>query len=204
MFGLSIDTAKARSHYSHLLNSNRMGIVTAMASSTERISLRKKAHSGQAKDLFQLACSYDFDRPKDKRTAIRWYKKAAKLGHADAQNFLGESYREGWSTKQNYEKAVQFFKLAAKQGQIDAQVNLGVCPRYGEGIERNDEQALKWYRRAAKNGNDKAMSNIGRIYMDGEAVQQSWSKAIYWYKKAAALGNAVSYTHLTLPTNREV
>ena len=166
-----------------------MGIVTAMASSTERISLRKKAHSGQAEDLFQLACSYDFDRPKDKRSAIRWYKKAAELGHADAQNFLGESYRDGRSTKQNYEKAVHFFKHAAKQGQIDAQLSLGFCLRYGKGIERNDAQALKWYRRAAKNGNDKAMSNIGHMYMRGEAVQKSWSNAINWYKKAAALGN---------------
>jgi len=44
-----------------------------------------------------LAQSFDFDPPSNRRTAIRWYRAAAKQGNPDAQNLLGENYRDGWT-----------------------------------------------------------------------------------------------------------
>ena len=161
----------------------------------KRTKLQQAAKFGNVDNIFELACSYDFDPPKNKHAAIRWYEKAAELGHAEAQNFLGEIYRDGRGVGQDFSKAAHLFQLAAAQGLGDAQLSLGFCFRYGKGVDRDDTQALNWYKKAAKNGCPKAMSNIGRMYGSGEAVTQSWPIAIKWYKKSAMVDDNVTAVH---------
>ena len=76
---------------------------------------------------FELACAYDFERPKKRRLAVYWYHKAAEQGHATAQNYLGESYRDGWTVKRDVRKAIRWFRLAAEQDESYAQLSLGAC-----------------------------------------------------------------------------
>jgi Sel1 repeat len=59
--------------------------------------------------------------PEDQTEAVSWYLKAARLGHAHAQYFLGVSYNEGLGVQVDTVEAYQWFKLAADQGVEDAQ-----------------------------------------------------------------------------------
>src|SRR5690349_23267156 len=105
-----------------LLYSYRSDLRSAMS---RRRELFKSARSGNVEAQFDLACDYDFEPPKKKKLAICWYHKAAEQGHAKAQNFLGESYRDGWTVTQNLRKAIGWFYLAAAQGVPNAQLSLG-------------------------------------------------------------------------------
>jgi hypothetical protein len=57
--------------------------------------------------------------------SVKYYKRAANLGDAGAQNKLGEMYRKGLGVHKDEKKAVDWFTKAANQGNIDAQKNLG-------------------------------------------------------------------------------
>src|SRR5262245_45099192 len=93
--------------------------------------LIKAARGGDPQAQFDLGCAYDSDPPKKKRVAISWYLKAAEQGHAEAQNFLGELYRDGWTVKRNLRKAYKWFRLAAAHGNDGAQLSLGEMLFYG-------------------------------------------------------------------------
>lgn len=64
---------------------------------------------------------------KDKAKAVKWYRKAAEQGSADAQTALGNCYRYGEGVEKNEVEAVTLFRKAAEQGSVDAQVALGKC-----------------------------------------------------------------------------
>ena len=51
--------------------------------------------------MFALAEEYDFEPPKDRRQAIRWYRMAAQTGLPEAQNALGECLRAGVGFKEH-------------------------------------------------------------------------------------------------------
>ena len=66
----------------------------------------------------------------------------------------------------------------------------------GEGVERDPERAARLYCDAARLGDAEAQFNLGWMYANGRGVERSDATAAYFFP--------VSYTHLTLPTNREV
>jgi hypothetical protein len=53
--------------------------------------------------------------------AVKWYRKAAEQGHANAQYFLGWMYENGRGVAQNDFEAVKWYRKAAEQGHADAQ-----------------------------------------------------------------------------------
>lgn len=58
--------------------------------------------------------------PQDYDEAVKWYRKAAKRGQADAQNSFGVLYRDGQGVQQDYVLAHMWCSLAATQGNEDA------------------------------------------------------------------------------------
>jgi TPR repeat protein len=154
-----------------------------------RRKLLKSARTGDATSQFDLACEYDFTPPKRKERAIYWYLKAAEQGHPTAQNYLGESYRDGWSVKRNQRKAIYWLRRAAANGETDAQLSLGVAYFYGNGVKKNRAKALALYRKAARNGDESAAYNIGHMYRCGNVVAKNLRLAIRWYLRAATKGH---------------
>ena len=68
----------------------------------------------------------------DRSEAVRWYRKAAEQGHADAQCNLGIRYTNGQEgLKQDHAEAVCWYRKAAEQGHAKAQYNLGVAYENG-------------------------------------------------------------------------
>ncbi|MDI5823313.1 sel1 repeat family protein, partial [Salmonella enterica subsp. enterica serovar Kentucky] len=67
--------------------------------------------------------------------SLQWFRKAAELGQADAQNILGYFYLNGKrGIKRDLQKGVQWYELAAAQGNADALINLGNSHRQIENL----------------------------------------------------------------------
>ena len=94
-----------------------------------------------------------FSEFKSDAEAARWYRKAAKLGDAYAQNRLGWMYANGRGVEQSDTEAVRWYYKAAKQGNTHAQYNLGLMYANGRGVEKSDAEAVKWYCKSAGQGN---------------------------------------------------
>ena len=122
----------------------------------------------------------------DDNEAVRWYRKAADQGHAEAQNRLGTYYEYGRGVTEDYDEAVRWYRKAADQDLAEAQNNLGECYYYGRGVTQHYTEAVRWYRKAAEQGHSLAQIQLGRCYENGRGVPQSKSEALKWYRKAAA------------------
>lgn len=50
----------------------------------------------------------------------KWFKKATKQGHAEAQCCLAGLYIQGLGVKQDLDNAIKWFEKAAEQGHAEA------------------------------------------------------------------------------------
>ena len=124
--------------------------------------------------------------------AVDYFRKAAELGHANAQNHLGNCYFYGWGIAKKYNEAVKWFRIAAEQGHATAQYNLGYCYENGQGVIQDYNEAVKWYRNAAEQGVASAQNNLGRYYQK----TQDYNEAVKWYRKAVEKGYEVAQNNL--------
>ena len=91
--------------------------------------------------------------------AVRWYRKSAEQGDAQAQCNLGFMHQKGQGVKQDYFEAVLWYRKSAEQGNAGAQLNLGVSFMNGQGVKQNFEEALLWFRKAAAQGDADGKEN---------------------------------------------
>ena len=127
--------------------------------------------------------------------AVKWFRKAAEQGDADAHTILGEMYEKGKGVRQDYAEAVKWYRKAAEQGDVDAQSNLGVMYYNGKGVTQDYTEAVKWYRKAAEQGSAKAQFNLGNGYYNGEGVTLDTIAAHMWFNIAAVKGDAEAVTN---------
>ena len=135
---------------------------------------------------------------KNLQEAIKWYKKAAEQGDADAQFNLGVMYENGEGVTKNLQEAFKWYLEAAEQGNARAQNNLGIMYENGKGVQMDIQQAIRWYRKSAALDNAKAMANLGYLYDMGIGVSKDTNKAFSLYKDAAEKGNAYGQRNLAL------
>ncbi len=122
--------------------------------------------------------------------AVKYYYKAAKQGHTDAQCRLGSCYYYGIGIPQDYQQAFYWYRKAADQGYAPGLYYLGFCYTHDDLIHLDDQQVLKWYREAAEQGYAPAQSSLGKHYLNGWGAQQDYYEAVKWYRKAAEQGYA--------------
>lgn len=91
---------------------------------------------------------------------MKWWRKAAELGIADAMNRLGMCYFEGEGVRKNYKEAASLFNEAALQGHGWAQNNLGRCYEEGKGVKKDNDLAIRWYSQALNNGVNEAAMHL--------------------------------------------
>lgn len=144
--------------------------------------------------LYQKGKKY-YDK-KDYTEAIKWLRKSAEQGNADAQYRLGFCYRCGYGVSKDYTEVVKWYRKAAEQGNADAQYNLGFCYKYGYGVSMDYTEAVKWYRKAAEQSNASAQCLLGFCYFYGNGVSEDYAEAVKWYRKAAAQGNKTAQDKL--------
>ncbi len=81
----------------------------------------------------------------DKEKAIEWYKKAAKMGYAQAMLELGYHYHD----ENDKEQALSWFQKASENGLGEASNMIGTYYFKGEaGLEKNCQTAYQWYEKA--------------------------------------------------------
>lgn len=93
---------------------------------------------------------------KDDAEALKWYRKAAEQGKAEAQAKLGLIYANGYGAPKDDAEALKWGRKAADQGNADAQFLLGcLCP-IGKGVPKDGVEAYKWFNLSAAGGDTKA------------------------------------------------
>lgn len=63
--------------------------------------------------------------PVDRAAALRWFVKAADLGHAKATNIVGGFYEDGWEIEQDIGKAEDCYRRAGEGGDFRGRFNYG-------------------------------------------------------------------------------
>lgn len=101
--------------------------------------------------------------------AVKWYRKAAEQGHAEAQYRLGNIFETGRPSgggmlggsrriDVDSAEAATWYRLAAEQGHVVAQIWLGRMYERGEGVPQDAVMAHKWYNMASAQGHELAGS----------------------------------------------
>ena len=134
--------------------------------------------------LGKIYASGDARVPKDLVEAEKWYRKAAKLGHTDAQYALGVIYQQ-----EDAAEAVKWFRMAAEQGHVNSQLSLSRHYGQGRGVDVNKEESTRWVRKAAEQGNAQAMSVLSASYYLGSGVPKDDVEGARWEKLAAENGD---------------
>lgn len=121
--------------------------------------------------------------------AVKWYKKAAELGHAESQFCLGYCYEKEIGVFNDLSESVKWYKKAAEQGYAEAQWRIGMFYEEGVGVSKDYSEAIKWYKKSAEQGNRSAQYSVGFCYNYGVGVSEDMSEAFKWYKKSAEQGH---------------
>lgn len=160
-----------------------------------------------AESQFKLGKKYhDGDRVKrDLEKAAECYSKAAKLGHARAQNNLGLLYSLGFGThRRDKKEAAAWFMKAAEQGLDIAQYNIASYFLEKDGaLPYDPEQAVMWYLKAAEQGNSDAQCSLGEMFEEGIGVSQDDQQAKSFYLKAALQDDETAQSWLWRRTRLE-
>ena len=145
------------------------------------------------------------DVPKNYKTAMEHFRKAADQGHVYAQYNLGWMYEKGQGvSNKDYIAAYVWFSLATEQGyekarerrddiiakidltDLEVQNELGGMYYKGEKVLQDYEKALEWFRKAAKQGYEIAQYSLGMMYYNGDGIpKRDYKAAIEWFYKAA-------------------
>jgi|GEM_PF-5270733 len=113
--------------------------------------------------------------------AFKWYEKAAKNGHGDAQHNLAICYHHGEGIEKDMGKAMYWYTKAANNTHAnasDAQHDLGKCYQNGDGVEKNIEQMVFWFEKAANAGHVLAQYDLACYYFE-EGVHYRYKKRDY-------------------------
>ncbi|EKB0856161.1 sel1 repeat family protein [Salmonella enterica] len=110
--------------------------------------------------------------------SLQWFRRAAELGQADAQNILGYFYLNGKrGIKRDLQKGGQWYELAAAQGNVDALINLGEIYYSGTQVPLDYARAFEFFERAAKMGKSRALNYLAWMYTNGQFVDTDCRKA---------------------------
>ena len=77
--------------------------------------------------------------------AMKWYRKAAEQGYADAEWRLGTMYANGESVAEDYLEAEKWLRLAASHGHPNGYFWLGHLHLHGLGVSRNVSEAVRFF-----------------------------------------------------------
>jgi hypothetical protein len=121
--------------------------------------------------------------------ALKWFRKSAEQGDADAQLTLGIIYYEGKGVARDLAESAKWYSKSADQGDAYAQLGLGYMYYEGKGVVLDRAEAAKWYRRSAEQGDADAQLMLGHMYYQGTGVDTDKTEAAKWYRKSADQGN---------------
>lgn len=134
-----------------------------------------------------LSDNYDEEHVEELyKKAVKWYRKAAEQGYADAMSKLGSCYLYGHGVEEDrdeaqkwYYKGIEQYKVLANQGDVEAQINIA---QDFDTLE-DYSKAAEWYRKAAEQGDIFAQGMLADYYRDGKGVEANRYEAKKWFDK---------------------
>jgi TPR repeat protein/SpoVK/Ycf46/Vps4 family AAA+-type ATPase len=157
--------------------------------------------------------------------SVRWYRRAAENGHAEAQYSLGLAYLHGKGVALDEKEAARWYRLAIKQGSANAKLALArlldkpIEESRADRIVPFPKPATKWQTpysikyandskssgnsdeaqkilRNASNGGAAEQFACGWMYFKGDLLPRDNKEAARWYQLAAAQGHAAAQHNL--------
>lgn len=167
------------------------GVGVTASSGEARKSLQSAQKSlGDGQAWYELARVYltEGSRLQDRALGLQWLEKAARAGHANAQNDLGvECYADQPANPD--QRCTRWYEKAARQGVALAMSNLAANHESGSGLERNVEQARKYYQQAIERGLLSAASSLGYLMSRSKVDSSDDARIAALYKTAAEWGD---------------
>lgn len=157
---------------------------------TMAVEYYKKAESAYnidaAYELAQilLAGAKTADTP-EFETGLRYLKRAAYAGQAEALYELGEMFAQGKNVEQNYQNSFGYYLMSALRGNAAAQFKLGLHYLLGWGTPQDFENSVKWLSRSARQGYVWAQQKLAELRSTHPAVLNI-PDAYAWYSIIAA------------------
>jgi len=132
----------------------------------------------------------------DLPTATKLYELAAKGGHVESQNALGQAYQNGLGVAADNAKAAEWYRKAADAKLPAAENNLGILYLNGKGVKRDLTEAFRLFERAANQGDGWGLNNLGGMYEMGWGVHKDPKKSAAFYKQALEKGISSAQANL--------
>lgn len=126
-------------------------------------------------------------------------KRAANLGYAPAQTYLGQLYLDGANgVPADPALSRQWGRRAAEGGDPRGMHLYGMQLYEGDGGATNQAEALTWLLNAAERGLPDSQYNVARIYETGaDGVAKNPTEALKWYMIAARGGDTEAQAAVT-------
>ena len=160
--------------------------------------IREAAALGQPDAIQTLKEDFTHDNPEDQyimgqilsktepEEAVKWFRKAAAQGNAEAQYELSVSYERGIGVEQDMQSALEWLKKAAENGSPQAQWIFGEWNVYKRGPEADEALGGEYLKKAAEQGQVDAQSCLGMLFIQGNAgLPQDYAAAVHWLELAA-------------------
>lgn len=128
--------------------------------------LVEQANTGDPWAQLNLGAAYDNGAAGlaiDPVQAVRWYRRAAEAGLAEAQFNLAHCLATGNGTARRDDEALQWMLRAAEQGLVSAQYLAGVMLAEGIGTPVDRARAIAWLERAKQGGHLDAAGLLQRL-----------------------------------------
>lgn len=168
-------------------------------------SLIQKADAGDA-DAQNTVGSWYYkginNCPQDYKTALQYWAKSAKQGHALAIGNMAICYQLGRGIERDSLVAVQLYDKSiekgdaaifaehereSKDGKAFSSMYCAHCYKDGVGVKKDDKKAVVYYMQAANQGSVEAMQLAGLALLNGNNA----TEAVRMFEKGAAKDNVV-------------
>ena len=181
--------------------------------------LMKRVEVNDAEAIYFLGIHYndgDYGLARDNNKALKFWKQAGELGHAEAYHRIARLYMgwDGQGVEENISKAIHYLELAAIRGSVEARGCLGnaeLREPFGPG---DVERALKHYKIGAEGGDAESLHKIKQLYSKGHVSKDDYAYALSVYqrcldeirstKRDEAAAFSEDYQYYGLPINYSV
>ena len=172
-----------------------LGKMYAQGLGVEKDEQRAVEYYQKAEKAYNIDAAYELAEmllaeAKDKnderfQTGLKYLKRAAYAGQANALNQLGEMYEQGNNVTKDYKSAFGFYLMGALKGDAKSQFNVARLYFAGKGAPQDYENGLKWMSRAARQGYVLAQKELalGRL---SEPAIRNLPEAYAWLSIIAA------------------
>lgn len=160
------------------------------------VRLRQQADRGDAGAMVELGLR-ETDK-KNEAEAVKWFTKAAELGHTEGLFYLGYAYLDGrGGVEPDEARALELLERAARAGHPSAMLFCGMIREEPRAVPRDDAKAAYWYSQAARHNVPFAFRRLGQFHMAGRGgLSKDAKAAARWFIRGADAGDAPSLTAL--------